>query len=140
MEALVILDTKRDGYWVSDVARDADGSCLWWYRQSLVGRPHPSDGETVAMLHGIRFALSCDWRRVVIETDCLSIFQYLSSGIESLVSYGAIFNTCLAFHSYFETLLFSFIRRSGNSIDHAIATATSLSCNEGLSLPYVMRL
>lgn len=131
----VALPSKSDFFRVSGVARNDRGQCLWWYRSDLAGRPHPSDGEAMAMLHGVRAAMGRGYHRVIMETDCFPIFRYLSSCSSSFISFGAILDAVLSLRPHFEVLSFSFTRRSGNSIAHAIATAPFISCNEGSSLP-----
>lgn len=82
-----------------------------------------------------RFVLNRNRQKIVVEIDCLPIFNFLSSESSSLSSFGAISDDCLGYRSSFQFLSFSFVRRSGNSTAHAIATAISLHCNEGSSLP-----
>lgn len=117
------------------VARDNSGRCVGWRRQVINGRPSPTDGEAVAILHGMQEAVARNWRNVIIETDCLSVHRLLCRGSSSLVSYGAVLDSCFALIPSFHSLSFSFVKRSGNCVAHALATALNLVCNEGVSLP-----
>lgn len=53
----VAFPVNADYFRVSGVARDDRGLCLWGFRHEIVGRPQPSDGAAIAMLHGVRAAL-----------------------------------------------------------------------------------
>lgn len=117
------------------VARNAQGVTVWWARKDIVGRPQPSEGEAMAVVFGVSTALLHGWSKVIIETDCFPVFQYLSSSSSSLVSFGAILDACFNFRSNFSSLSFSFVRRSGKSLAHSIVTATNLSYSEGPFLP-----
>lgn len=119
-------------YRVSMVAR---GECVWWFRREVVGRPSPTVGEAMAVLHGVNEAKVKGWRDIIVETDCLPIYKALTSPELSLAAYGSIIEACLVSRVSFNVLSFSFIRRLGNSIAHALATAPFIDCNEGSSLP-----
>lgn len=71
----------------------------------------------------------------MLESDCLQLVNVLSSHSRSMASFGAIIDSCLAFNDCFQTLSFSFIRRSGNSLAHRLATLFVIPCAEGSSLP-----
>lgn len=132
----VAIPDSSTSFGISLVARDSSGSCIWWGRKVLYGRPQPSDGEAMAVFLGVQVALDRAWRRVIIETDCYPIFYYLThSSSSSLASYGATLDSCLALRPSFISLSFSFVRRSGNSLAHSIATATDLHCSDGLFSP-----
>lgn len=130
------LTPNSDSFVVSMVARDCDGRCIWWRRKEILGRPSPSDGEAAAVLFGNQVAMQRSWRRVIIETDCLPVHCYLLQRRSSFESYGAILDSCLELSPYFQYLSFSFVKRSGSTISHALATASHISCNEGCSLPF----
>lgn len=59
---------------------------MWWRRQVVSGRPSPTDGEAVAVLHGVQEAKARGW---------------------------AVLDLCFESRSSFHALSFSFIRRSG---------------------------
>lgn len=120
----VTLPGRRDFLVVSLVARDSSGNYICWKRKTMNGRSPLSDGEAMAVLFGVQEAQNHGWRHVVIETDCYPIYVYLAKGHQSLVSFGALLDSCFKMSSSFSLLLFSFTKRSGNSIAHAIATAT----------------
>lgn len=59
-------------------------------------------------------AMARAWRRIIVETDCLPVHSYLTSGSPSFVSFGGVLDSCLAFHSTLISLAFLFVKRSGN--------------------------
>lgn len=120
--------------WVAMVARNETGDCLWWSKALIVGRPSPTDGEALAILHGLKVARARGWRHLVVESDCLQLVTLLASSSRSLASFGAVLDSCLEFVFYFDTLVFTFIRRSGNMLAHRLATDLVVPCSEGVSL------
>lgn len=101
-----------DVFHTSLVARDFTGKCVWWRRRVMHGRPAPSDEEAVAVLRGVQESLAKGWRKVLIETDCLPVYRYLRDDRSSLVSYEAVLDSCLSLRSSFQTLSFSFVKRT----------------------------
>lgn len=120
---------------ISLVARNSDGVCLRWIRKELEGRPLPSEGEAVSVLHGVQEACARNWRHVIIETDCLPVYRYLVNRSSPFISFGATLDACLSRRSFFDSLVFSFVKRSGNILAHLLATDATLACTEGSSLP-----
>lgn len=133
----VALPVDQDFIQLGLVARNSEGQVVWWRSKKITGRPTPTDGEALAVYHGVLLARDKAWPQVIIETDCLSIFRSLSSSSSSrnLLSYGALIDTCFANRVFFNVLSFSFVRRSGNVLAHTLATSLALSNSEGPSLP-----
>lgn len=63
------------------------------------------------------------------------MFRSLQFQTDTLSSLRAVIEACLSLGSSFISLSFSFVRRSGNSLVHSIATLMNVSCNEGLFPP-----
>lgn len=120
---------------VSMVARNSQGVCLWWACKEFPGRPTPSEGEAMAVLFGLQVAVQQQWERLTLETDCLPVFRYLRLQTTDLVSFGAVLEACFRLRSSFISLNFNFVRRSGNSLAHSLATSRFLSCTEGPFIP-----
>lgn len=131
----VAYPEKAEFIRVAMVARDHRGVTLWWARSEIVGRPKPTEGEAMAVVFGVHRALQQRWKNVIIETDCLPVHRYLTRGSSSLISFGAILDDCFISMSRFDSLLFSFIKRSGTCYAHAIATAKHLLGDEGAFFP-----
>lgn len=129
------LPSNSGNFRVGMVARNSQGVAQWWSRREMVGRPNPTDAEALAVLHGLEVARQHGWSDIILETDCLPVYRYLVAESRSLISFGAILDSCLSFHDFFSSLSFSFVRRSGNTLAHAIATSSLLDCNEGSFIP-----
>lgn len=129
-------ENSRD-VWVSMVARNSMGSCVWWSKKKIIGRPSLADGEALAILLGMQIAKEHGWKNVVMESDCLQIVSYLSRASRSLASFGAILDSdsCYELYHFFESISFCFIRRIGNLLAHRLATSFTNPCSEGATLP-----
>lgn len=136
----VAFPVKADFIRIGMVAKRANGETIWWARKEIVGRPQPSDGEALAVVFGVHTAIQQGWRRVIIETDCLPVYRYLSRNSSTLISFGAILDACFALRSSFSSLSFSFVKRSGNACAHAIVTATNFVRSEGAFFPASLRI
>lgn len=134
------LPTGHDFIQIGMVARDSNGRVVWWLVKKVAGRPAPMDGEAMAVYHGVLLARNKDWSRVIVETDCLHVFRSisLSSSSHSFLSFGALIDSCLAFRRFFQSLSFSFTRRSGNFLAHSLAIDLVIPCNVGDSLPSLL--
>lgn len=95
----VALPENEEFYQVCMVARIHEGTTIWWSSKEFSGRPNPSDGKAITVLHGVKVAASHAWRWVIFETDCLPVYRYLVSHCSSLVSFGAVLDTCLDYIS-----------------------------------------
>lgn len=129
------LPSNSENFRVSMVARNAQGVTQWWSRKEMVGRPNPTEAEALAVLHGLEVARQHGWSVIIVETDCLPVHRYLMAESRSLISFGAMLDSCLSFHALFSFLSFSFVKRSSNSVAHAIATSSHLFYNEGAFIP-----
>lgn len=79
------------------VARDSPSEVIWWARKVIPGRPQPSEGEALAVLHGIQIAAEKAWSQVIVEMDCLPVHRYLTRESCRFVSFGAVLDACVAF-------------------------------------------
>lgn len=75
---------------VAMVARNYVGLCIWWSKNLIIGRPSPTDGEAIAILHGLNVARTKVWSNLVLKSDFLQLVNLLSSRSCSLASFGAI--------------------------------------------------
>lgn len=113
------------------VARDSLGRCIWWKRKRVFGRPSPTECEAMAVLFEVQESRARAWSRAQVETDCYPVYCYLMKDKRSLVSFGAILDSCFDLAYLFLSLSFSFVKRSGN----ILANELDFHCNEGVSLP-----
>lgn len=70
LNADVAIPDGADSYRISMVAHNEWNACVWWFGRELVGRPPPSVGEAMAVLHGVKEAMASGWKLVIVETDC----------------------------------------------------------------------
>lgn len=110
LQTTIILDDKLLDY--------VDGGVL----KNLLEGLYPANGEARGVLCTLELDLSRGWTKI----------SYCSS---SLVSFGALLDSCLLLRSNFDVLSFHFVKRVGNSLAHALASNASLSGLEGPSLP-----
>lgn len=131
----VSFPTNHSDMRICMVARDCSGKCIWWSKRHVVGRPKPVDGEARAILHGMKEVARLGWRNIIIESDCLQLISCLANSIRTLASYGALLDACFDLCSSFLNDMFCFVRRSGNTLAHRLATTFDIPCSEGPSLP-----
>ncbi|XP_012856167.1 PREDICTED: uncharacterized protein LOC105975516 [Erythranthe guttata] len=122
-------------YVMANIARDYNGKCLWWSTKKILGRPLPIEGEAHAALFALVKAKNMSVVTVVIEGDNLQVINTLQDISQSHTSYGAFVEEGHRIARYFNSCSFSFVKRSGNMLAHALATNYDSSCNEGLVLP-----
>lgn len=120
--------------WVSMVARNSDGECVWWSKKLIVGQPGPADGEALAILHGLKIAQPHGGRNVMMESDCLQVVNCLTRASRSLASFGAILDSCFDLFPLFQNVSFFFIRRLGNMLAHRLAASNVIPSSEGATL------
>lgn len=81
------------------------------------------------------------WTHLYLEGDCLQVVNALQDNHgDRFYSFGSIISACFALFPLFTVLNFSFIRRLGNCLAHALAHFPSLSDSglDGISLPAVL--
>lgn len=89
----------------------------------------------MAILQGLEAAISKEWTNIIMEGDCLQVINILSTGANSLASFGASIDASLASSSNFSSLFFRFVKHSGNALAHELASNSCFSNSEGHSLP-----
>ncbi|XP_012857536.1 PREDICTED: uncharacterized protein LOC105976823 [Erythranthe guttata] len=99
------------------------------------GRPNAEECEAFAALFALQYAKLQGWRSIVVEGDCLTVINALKANVASSAPIGVFVADCFSLISSFDSCDFSFVRRSGNSLAHCLATRFDLSCTEGSSLP-----
>lgn len=114
------MDTTS--YQVAAVARKNDGSCVGWKVRKMAGQPPAVVGEARAALEGVTLALAHGWVDVIFEGDCSQVISAIQNRLsDPLLSYGAIISQLLLLSSSFRQFSSSFVRRSRNSLAHALA-------------------
>ncbi|KAL2900218.1 hypothetical protein RDABS01_025300 [Bienertia sinuspersici] len=81
-----------------------------------VGWGGPEVEEARAFYFGLKKAWECGYRKIIAESDCLSIISKIKNK-EYIVQ-------------YFDFISFAHVRRGGNTLAHSIASSTFNSCSE----------
>ncbi|XP_012845681.1 PREDICTED: uncharacterized protein LOC105965659 [Erythranthe guttata] len=123
------------GITVAAVARNAEGRSLGWKVCHIQGNLLPVEGEALAALHAINLAQDRSWQRISIEGDCLQVINALRNRSGESLSFGAIVDECCSISRNFLQCDFSFVKRSGNSLAHALAHVICTDSLEGIDLP-----
>lgn len=125
-------------YQIAAVGRDFSGVCVGWSIRRFRGSPEPVVAEACAARLALQLAQRHGWTHPLLEGDCLQVVHALQDNHgERLYSFGSIISACFALFPLFTVLNFSFIRRLGNCLAHALAHFPSLSDSglDGISLP-----
>ena len=121
VDAAVFASQGRIG--LGRVIRNSDGGFL---AARCVGRFGTFGLREVEAL-GIREALS--WLKeyqlpcVIVEMDCLQVFQALTEGFYAPNGFGLIIEDCRKLALAIKEVKFSFVRRSANFVAHSVARA-----------------
>ncbi|XP_012849622.1 PREDICTED: uncharacterized protein LOC105969414 [Erythranthe guttata] len=127
---------SMDFYKVAMVARDSEGRCSWWSVAKLIGRPKAVEGEARAALYAMSTAVAKGWSSVIMEGVSLQIINALRGRGFPDASYGALLDDCFFLLNSFSDCSFSFIKRQGNCVAHALAQMAVLDQLDGDVLPF----
>ncbi|KAL0462102.1 UNVERIFIED_CONTAM: putative ribonuclease H protein [Sesamum latifolium] len=117
------------------IARDSAGSCLAWSSIRLQHRGPAELAEAFAAREAIRVAHLRQWRRVILEGDCNSLIQKLSSATSDFsISSSVVEDVCLL-STMFASVSFSFVLRSGNSAADLLAKRALIQEGDSVYLP-----
>ncbi|KAK4398115.1 putative ribonuclease H protein [Sesamum angolense] len=103
------------------VARNSLGVCVAWcsIRQERGGPAFLA--ETLAAREAIRLACRKAWQNVTIEGDCASLLSKISRASQDRSVFGPLIFDIVSFAAQIETVSYSFVFRSGNSVAHSLA-------------------
>ncbi|KAL0411508.1 UNVERIFIED_CONTAM: hypothetical protein Slati_3740500 [Sesamum latifolium] len=122
------------------VARDAAGKCLAWMSLRLDRGGPAAIAEAYAAREACRLAIRQHWRQVIFEGDCEPLMLKLSSPQQdcSLVS-PVVFDIC-SLVQQIESVLFSLVRRAGNSVADFLAHQALNLVGDSSFFPMVLTL
>ncbi|XP_012830540.1 PREDICTED: uncharacterized protein LOC105951636 [Erythranthe guttata] len=124
-----------ESFTVGAVARNEEGICLGWKMVKIHGQLKPVECEAMAALKALTMARDKGWLDVIIEGDCLQVITALQKGERDLSSFGTLVEDCLWLAQNLSSCSFSFVKRMGNKLAHAIAHLSYTDSIEGSVLP-----
>lgn len=129
---------QENKYQTAMVARNEVGACLGWRVMKFDGSPTSTMGEARAALEAGKWARARGWNSVMVEGDNSSVIAAIQNRImDPHLPYGAFISSLLSLETYFLNFASSFVRRSGNSLAHALAhlPLDDVDIKEALDLP-----
>ncbi|CAN1315847.1 hypothetical protein LINPERPRIM_LOCUS29851, partial [Linum perenne] len=123
------LFAEHHAFGIGLVARDEDGVLIGYKMMNRQGCPPVKECEAEVVVAGVEWAVEQGLHRVILETDCQTV--QLAMGRESgdMTEFGDIITkgrTLLEKISRYEV---NFVRRSGNTVAHALAKQSLFSSN-----------
>ncbi|KAG8372630.1 hypothetical protein BUALT_Bualt12G0086600 [Buddleja alternifolia] len=94
------------------------GSSTMNYRGFGLG---PEAAEAYAALDAMSLARSNGWRHIQLEGDCLAVKNKLKANIVDISPLGPLVHDILRLVRFFDSVIFSFVRRTGNAPAHMLA-------------------
>ena len=110
-----------DRWGLGAVVRDEVGDVLLAMCDCWQGVCSVESGEAAALRAGLKTAIEAGFSRMIIEVDCLGLFYALSKRKGDLSAHGLILKDIWHLCSLCQYVSFSFIRRNGNKVAHALA-------------------
>lgn len=120
-DAAVFTDEGRVG--LGSVIRDESGKFVAALCCNIRGNYSPRDAEVLSIHKLSLWLKSMKLSKVIIETDCLQAFYALVDRKSPLNSFGSLVLDCKCIAESIGDIVFSFVKRSENSIAHFIARA-----------------
>lgn len=77
--------------------------------------------EALSARHGIQVAVDAGFRQLILEVDCLKLFNYLREGRRESSPFGFIVQDIFCAADFCSNISFAHVRRSGNKVAHNLA-------------------
>lgn len=120
---------KGVGTGLGVVIRD-ESSRIHWCHYRFLHHGFPVEvAEALAAREGLMIASSYEDRKLILETDCQSLFSRLQCSATDLSYLSSIVDDIKSFASRFVCVEYSWVRRSANSVAHQLAQFGLSSCN-----------
>ena len=128
-DAAVFANEGRVG--MGSVIRDESGKFVAALCCNIRGNYLPRDAEALSIREALSWVKSMKLSKVIIETDCLQVFNALVDRQCPLNSFGSIVLDCKCIADFIGDIVFSIVRRSANFAAHFVArVGNSLSGRE----------
>ncbi|XP_021729133.1 uncharacterized protein LOC110696153 [Chenopodium quinoa] len=103
------------------IIRDSDGqvcACATWQGRECW---EVVIAEAKAVVFGLKLANEVGARRLVEESDCLTVIQSFREAAKGTSAFHMLLDDILELSSTFDDVIWSFVRREGNKIAHELA-------------------
>ncbi|KAG8363639.1 hypothetical protein BUALT_Bualt19G0043400 [Buddleja alternifolia] len=117
------------------IARDSHGECLAWKRKRRSFGSVPEVAEALAAFDAMQLAREHRWRHIQVEGDCLSLINRLRERRRDLSSLDPLVKDILDLIPFFDSIVFSFVRRLGNKPAHLLARSSTEELDGDAVLP-----
>ena len=111
------------------VIRNSTGEFLV-AKSSFSDSVHPSElAEAIAGRMGMELAFDMNCCQVILESDCLSLIQKLSSNSEDRSNLGLVVADIISLANNFDSFSFHYVPRNANKVAHILSQMSlSISC------------
>ena len=106
---------------VGVVIRDNNGAVLVSCSEKLTQAYKAEETETLAARKALMFAHELGFQRVILEGDALGLIQALKSQEQNLSPLGSLVEDVKLYSNHFQRVLYSHVKRNGNSVAHNLA-------------------
>ncbi|XP_021747929.1 uncharacterized protein LOC110713793 [Chenopodium quinoa] len=115
----------NDGVFLGVVMRGDVGDVVTSTCLPLHGRFDADIAEAIAMRHALSIVIESGFRNVCMETDCLKLHSHLIKRNTLATTFGSIINDIIHLARSCQSCYFSFVKREGNQVSHALAKLCS---------------
>ncbi|XP_060959369.1 uncharacterized protein LOC115700225 [Cannabis sativa] len=122
----VAIFSETATYSFARVIRDETGALVEAFTCCRSGVLQPEMVEALGVKEALSWVKRKDWRKVVIETDSLTVVQALRSSIPMVSYFGSIISDYKMLLNDLQDVYVNFIRHSANSVAHFLARASYL--------------
>ncbi|KAH9666707.1 reverse transcriptase domain-containing protein [Citrus sinensis] len=119
VDAATSRATTRISY--GTVIRSSEGQFLAAKCGSLVGNFEAREAEALGVREVLSWLKNTQFFPIIIETDCLQVFNALIDSKDYQNGFGLIISDCRALAHSLKEVTFSFVRRSANTAAHVVA-------------------
>ena len=106
---------------VGVVIQDSEGAVLASCAEKLNQPFKAEDMEALAALKALSFAHELGFQNIVLEGDALNLIQALKAQEQNLLPWGLLVEDVKEYGKKFKRVLYSHVKRNGNSIAHNLA-------------------
>ncbi|XP_048502819.1 uncharacterized protein LOC125498622 [Beta vulgaris subsp. vulgaris] len=116
---------KNQQVGLGGIVRDCEGDVLLATCLRIEGSKDAEVAEALSTRHCLQVAVDAGLRNLIVEVDCLKLFNHLSNRKFDPSSFGIIVQDILCIASHCSSISFSHVRRKGNCVAHNLAQLSS---------------